>query len=154
MPELRLAQSTDLPAILALLEASGLPHRDLTAVSAIVHLAEWRGQLVGVAGMQLAGSVALLRSVAVATNFRGCGIARRLVDLCESSSMTNGISAFYLIANDAAALNFFSHIGYPRSNAASSLRHCLRCLNLVTFVRNLAPACGRLSPAISPRNLP
>jgi len=112
-PELRRGRPDDLPALSRLLEDIGLPSSDLTATDlAHFQLAEANGKLVASAGVEVAGTVGLLRSVVVAPGFRGGGLARRLVFACESASRAMGISALYMIASDAAAVTFFDHMDY------------------------------------------
>ena len=110
---LRPATGDDLPGIVALLTDCGLPSSDLSDVSlAHFHVVEAAGELVGVAGLDVAGSHGLLRSVAVVPNFRGKGLAGRLVEATEAASRKIGLSAVYLLANDANAARYFGRIGY------------------------------------------
>jgi N-acetylglutamate synthase-like GNAT family acetyltransferase len=112
-PELRPAQAADLPAVVELLSACGLPSSDLTAASlAAFHVAEVGGRLVGVAGLEVAGGFALLRSVAVAPDFRARGVARQLVTACEDHARTSQLLALYLIAGNAHAADYFARAGY------------------------------------------
>ena len=111
--ELRSAQGDDLQGIVTLLTDCGLPSSDLNAASlAHFHVIDSAGRLVGVAGLEVAGSFGLLRSVAVAPAFRGKGLASRLVDAIEAASRKDDLSALYLLANDANAASCFRHIGY------------------------------------------
>ena len=111
--ELRPAQGDDLPGIVALLTACGLPSSDLSAASlAHFHVVESGGWLVGVAGLEVAGSHGLMRSLAVAPDFRGKGLAGRLIEATEAVSRINDLSSLYLLANDAYAARFFGRIGY------------------------------------------
>ena len=123
--ELRMAQGNDLPGIVTLLTACGLPSSDLSSASlAHFHVIESAGRLVGVAGLEVAGSQGLLRSVAVAPDFRGKGLAGRLVEATETASRKSELWALYLLANDANAASFFGRIGYTpveRSRVPASL---------------------------------
>ena len=111
--ELRSAQGDDLLGIVTLLTDCGLPSSDLSAAGlAHFHVIESAGQLVGVAGLEVAGSHGLLRSVAVVPDFRGKGLAGRLVEAIETASRKNELSALYLLANDANAASYFGRIGY------------------------------------------
>jgi N-acetylglutamate synthase-like GNAT family acetyltransferase len=112
-PEIRPAQAADFPAIVALVTASGLPASDLAATSlANFQVAASDGSLVGVAGVERAGAAGLLRSLAVAADFRSLGHARELVADCEALAAKQGLSGLYLIAKDERAANFFAHAGY------------------------------------------
>ena len=111
--DLRPAQGKDLPGIVALLMVCGLPSSDLNAaILTHFHVIESAGRLVGVACLEVAGSHGLLRSVAVAPDFRGKGLAGRLVEATETASRKSDLSALYLLANDANAASYFGRIGY------------------------------------------
>ena len=111
--QFRPAQGDDLQGIVTLLMVCGLPSSDLNAASLThFHVIESAGRLVGVAGLEIAGSNGLLRSVAVAPDFRGKGLARRLVEATEASARKAGLLALYLLANDANAAHYFGCIGY------------------------------------------
>ena len=87
VPELRAARATDLPAVIELLETSGLPTGDLTeAMLASFCVADEDGGVVGVAGVEVFGTCALMRSLAVAPARRGRGVAARLVEWCEAEA--------------------------------------------------------------------
>ncbi len=111
--ELRPAQGNDLPGIVALLTACSLPSSDLNEASlANFYVIESAERLVGVAGLEVAGSQGLLRSVAVAMGFRGKGLASRLVEATEAASRKSGLSALYLLANETNAASYFGRVGY------------------------------------------
>lgn len=123
---LRPAQADDLPGIVALLSACGLPSSDLNEASLVCfHVVEAGGLLVGVAGLEVAGSHGLLRSVAVAPDHRGQGLAGRLVEATEAVARKRALSALYLLANDANAAAYFGRIGYSpidRTRVPAALR--------------------------------
>jgi amino-acid N-acetyltransferase len=107
------ASPTDLPAVIRLLDASGLPHRDVTAALLAHYLLARRGDaLLGVVGLEPLGTVGLLRSLAVAEpgRGRGLGVERHARDL--------GIAELYLLTTTAE--RFFGKLGYraiPREDA-------------------------------------
>ena len=111
-PEIRPARADDLAAIVELLTGCALPAGDLSAA----HLADFfvaaaDDRLVGVAGLELLGSVGLLRSLAVAPAFRGAGLAQRLVAACEERAKNlRAISDLYLLTTTAA--DYFLRRGY------------------------------------------
>ncbi len=72
------AQEIDLPAILALLEKSVLPQDGLSDHVATTLVAREDHAIVGSAALELYGTVALLRSVAVADQLRGQGLGQQL----------------------------------------------------------------------------
>ncbi len=112
-PEIRRALERDLDAIQGLLSQCGLPSGDLSSEGLegfFVAMAE--RDLVGVAGIEMAGRFALLRSAAICPGFRSAGLGRRLLAACEALALERGIRALYLIANDDAAAQYFARCGY------------------------------------------
>ena len=111
VPELRVAQATDWPAVIELLEACGLPTGDLTeAMLASFCVADEGGRVVGVMGLEVFGACALLRSLAVFPDKRGSGCAARLVDWCEAEAHGRGAETAYLLTTTAA--EYFRRRGY------------------------------------------
>lgn len=111
MIELRSARPTDLPAVIALLDACGLPTGDLgEAMLASFCVAEADGRIVGVVGLEAFGAVGLLRSLAVAEASRGGGLAARLVDWCEAEARRQGVETACLLTTTAA--EYFRKRGY------------------------------------------
>lgn len=103
----------DLPAVRALRTAAGLPVADLTAA----HLDDfWGGgeslDLIGVVGLEGYGTVALLRSLAVAPAWQGQGLGSALLAHAERVARQRGITALYLLTTTAEA--FFTRRGYVR----------------------------------------
>ena len=131
--ELRRACGADLPAIVALLDRCALPTGDLDApLLAGFCVAEGRTesgpQLVGVIGLERLGDGALLRSLAVAAEQRGAGLAARLVDWSEAAARAQGAATAYLLTTTAA--DYFLRRGYAsgrarqRALAGHRLRNC------------------------------
>lgn len=111
LPELRPARAADLPAVVALLEGCGLPTGDVSeAMLASFSVAEADGKIVGVAGLEAFGTFGLLRSLAVAEDRRGGGLAARLVDWCEAEARRRGVQMAYLLTTTAA--DYFRNRGY------------------------------------------
>lgn len=100
-------------ALQRLLTASGLPTEDLTP-SHLEHffVAEAGETLVGVAGMERYGDVALLRSLAVSAPHRGEGVGARLTDAVEQHARREGVRELYLLTTTAAG--YFEQRGYRR----------------------------------------
>ena len=101
------------PAVRALLAAAGLPVADLTAA----HLADFWGcgdgaNPIGVVGLEVYGTVALLRSLAVAPDGQGRGLGSALLAHAERVARQRGIAALYLLTTTAEA--FFVQRGYVR----------------------------------------
>ena len=118
-PEIRPARADDLTAIVELLTACGLPASDLSAA----HLADFfvataNDRLIGVAGVEQLERVGLLRSLAVAPDYRSAGVAHRLVTACEERAKSlHGISDLYLLTTTAA--DYFLQRGYREVPRAS-----------------------------------
>ncbi len=113
------ASPTDLPAVVRLLDDSGLPHGDVTAALLAHYLLAKRGEaLVGVVGLEPLGSVGLLRSLAVASAHRGVGLGVELTRAIERHARGLGIEKLYLLTTTAE--RFFGKLGYeviPRGDA-------------------------------------
>ncbi|MBS1230642.1 MAG: family N-acetyltransferase [Proteobacteria bacterium] len=110
--EFRALRAEDLPGVISLLKACGLPTDDLVAVNLEdFELAEDAGgHIVGLAGFDRAGSDALLRSLAVAPDWRGRGLGEALVARRAAAARLAGVSAFYLLTTSAA--DYFRRLGY------------------------------------------
>ena len=96
-----------------LVRAAGLPLDGLAQASfAIVHD---RGALVGCAGIERAGEVALLRSVVVAPSHRGRHLGAALVADRLGWARAHRVAAVYLLTTGTA--DFFAHLGFVRVDA-------------------------------------
>lgn len=101
------------PAVLALLEASGLPAADLRAGRPATFLAAVIDcDLLGCVGYELSEGVALLRSLAVQPTARGDGVGRQLVAEAEQHAKDSGAKEVFLLTTTAAA--FFEQLGFKR----------------------------------------
>lgn len=110
MPELRAARAADLPAVVELLEACGLPTGDLDeAMLTSFCVADDLG-VVGAVGLEVFDTCALLRSLAVEAHQRGRGCAAHLVDWCEAEARRKGVQTVYLLTTTAA--EYFRQRGY------------------------------------------
>ena len=118
------AQPADLPAIRALLAASGLPGEDLTPA----HLDSFwvrrdASGLVGVVGLELRGRTALLRSLAVRADGQGHGLGAALLAHAESQAGVLGVETLYLLTTTGET--FFAAHGYavtPRETAPPEIQ--------------------------------
>jgi amino-acid N-acetyltransferase len=73
---------------------------------------EENGEAIGVGGLEVFDSQALLRSVAVKKDLQGKGLGKVLVGQIENAAKESGISALYLLTNTAP--EFFKSIGYQQ----------------------------------------
>ena len=112
---MRRACGADLPAIVAPPDRCAPPAVALDSpLLAGFCVAEGRidsgPQLVGVIGWERLGDGALLRSLAVAAEQRGAGLAARLVDWSEAAARAQGAATAYLLTTTAA--DYFLRRGY------------------------------------------
>jgi amino-acid N-acetyltransferase len=110
--------------VIRLLESASLPTADLSdrdmkdffyAAAADVP--------VGIVGLQLFGSDALLRSLVVTQAHRAKGLGQKLVEQAEQHARERGATAVYLLTTTAEA--FFRARGYsvtPRDSAPPAIR--------------------------------
>jgi amino-acid N-acetyltransferase len=116
------AQSNDLPAILALLERSGLPQDGVSDYVATTLVAREEQTIVGSAALEVYGTAALLRSVAVEQRLRGQGLGQRLTMATLDLAKKKEISIVYLLTETASG--FFPRFGFrpiPRSEVQSAI---------------------------------
>lgn len=101
-----------------LLADCGLPDED--ASSHIEHflIARSGDDVAGVVGLQMAGPVALLRSLAVAQKYRGQGLGKLLYDRILKYAHDRGIETLYLLTLTARA--FFSRRGFTAAERSSA----------------------------------
>lgn len=109
-PHLRAAAPSDLSAVETLLTTSDLPLDGVREALPTFVVAEAGGEVVGVAGMELRGENALLRSVAVSPAWRAHGIGRALVSRVISDAEARGIHALYLLTTTAE--RYFPTFGF------------------------------------------
>jgi len=94
-----------------LLRSQGLPTADLESGTEVsLFVAGQEEQLLGVVGIQILGSVALLRSLAVISTERGKGLGEALVRCAEQHADSMGVHAIYLLTTSAES--FFLARGY------------------------------------------
>jgi L-amino acid N-acyltransferase YncA len=101
-------------AVKKLLAESDLPSSDVTPD----HLKHFFGcgtkeRLTGVVGLEIYGTVALLRSLAVARDCRGNGFGKALVAKAEDYARSRGVADIYLLTTTAE--RFFERLGYKRT---------------------------------------
>ena len=120
MPEIELkpAQRTQFDAIARLLRAAGLPVEDLDVAMLDAFVVATEGEVcVGVAGLEIYVSYALLRSLAVEPRHRSRGLGAKLVDAVETEAQARGVTALYLLTTTAAT--FFERVGYTAHDRAA-----------------------------------
>jgi amino-acid N-acetyltransferase len=111
------ARNSDLPAVLALLERSGLPQDGLSEHVATTLVARVGDAVVGSAALEVYGRAALLRSVVVDPALRRQGLGQRLTRAALDVARQLGIATVYLLTESAG--DFFPRFGFhPTERAA------------------------------------
>jgi amino-acid N-acetyltransferase len=108
--EIRLAKDTDLDAIESLLIQSQLPTAGVRDELCSFLVAEADARVVGVVGMEKRGNYGLLRSTAVAPEWRGKHVAKRLVEQIIADAESQGVNALYLLTTTAE--RYFPNFGF------------------------------------------
>lgn len=107
---LRGAASADRPAIENLLSRLELPVAGVAEWIEHFWVAESAGSVVGVAGVELYGEGALLRSVAVDPGWRSSGLGRTLVDRALAAAKNSGARDVFLLTTTAE--RYFPRLGF------------------------------------------
>ncbi|MET0593507.1 MAG: arsenic resistance N-acetyltransferase ArsN2 [Polyangiaceae bacterium] len=107
---IRTAEPTDRPNVEALLIAQGLPIDGVAEHFASFFVVDDGGRIVGVAGIELYGKHALLRSVAVSADAKGSGIGTLLTRRVLDEASARGTQAVYLLTTTAE--RFFPRFGF------------------------------------------
>jgi amino-acid N-acetyltransferase len=95
----------------ALLTKSGLSSLDLIGANTVTLFGHEReGRLIGLVGLELYGSDALLRSLAISPVERGTGLGAELVSYAEQQANTSAVRNIYLLTTTAE--RFFERLGY------------------------------------------
>jgi N-acetylglutamate synthase-like GNAT family acetyltransferase len=108
--KIRAAEAGDRERIEALLRENDLPTDGVPEALGGFLVAEDGVDIVGVAGIERCGEFGLLRSVAVDVNWRGHGVARRLVDRLIETSRAYSLAGLYLLTTTAEG--YFPNFGF------------------------------------------
>ena len=109
--ELRPARPEEFDAIARLVSTAGLPVQDLEVAMLDAFVVATNGEVcVGVVGLEIYESNALLRSLAVEPRHRSRGLGAGLVDAVETEARARGVAAVYLLTTTATT--FFKRLGY------------------------------------------
>jgi amino-acid N-acetyltransferase len=113
-----------LAEIKQLLSACELPTADISPSKSLLFFGcRSDAKLVGVIGLEVYDTVALLRSLAVDPTHRKHGLGKSLVDFAEVHASSLGVELLYLLTTTADA--FFSRLGYSpasREDAPSFIK--------------------------------
>ena len=111
MHHIRSAELIDLQQIVEFLKVNGLPTVGVESwCPNFVVATDEKGTLIGVAGLEIYGRVALLRSVAVEKNSRRLGHGRALVEAVLGTAKRSGVHTIYLLTETASG--YFKHLGF------------------------------------------
>lgn len=108
--QIRGARTSDLGAIETLLAESQLPTVGVKDEMCSFLVAEADARIVGVVGMEKRGKYGLLRSTAVAPEWRGRQVAKRLVEQIIADAESQGVNALYLLTTTAE--RYFPNFGF------------------------------------------
>jgi len=109
---IRPSTPADDPTVRAFLETAGLPATDVETGGQEYLLAEEDGRLAGTIGLERVGRDALIRSLAVAPERRGHGLAARLDEAAVELARIRGVKTLYLLTTTAEA--YAARQGYER----------------------------------------
>src|SRR6476469_2290737 len=110
---LRPALETDLGGVEELLVASGLTVAGVADSLCNFIVAESDGRVVGVVGLELCCEHALLRSTAVAADWRDRGLGRQLVERIIAEAESRNIRALYLLTTTGE--RYFPSFGFTKT---------------------------------------
>lgn len=123
-PMLPIEPITQLAEIKRLLSACGLPVSDIAPCeSRLFFGCRSDAGLAGVVGLEIFGSVALLRSLAISPQYRSHGLGRALVAHAETHAASRAVESLFLLTTTAET--YFSKLGYShasRENAPSAIK--------------------------------
>jgi amino-acid N-acetyltransferase len=109
-PDVRLATAADYPAVVALLEAAGLPTAGVPRALGDFLVADTESGLAGAVGLERYGSAALLRSAVVRPGDQGTGIGASLVRALLDSARDGDVREIYLLTTTAE--RWFPRFGF------------------------------------------
>lgn len=134
-PTIRAGRDADLTAVLALLQAAGLPTADLTSATCLrLWVLEAEDSLIGVVAMERFGARALLRSLTVAPSYRQRGMGHQLIARLEREAQADDVEQLVLLTETAE--KFFRAIGYE----VTDRRHVPEEIKQSAEFRSLCPA--------------
>jgi len=111
--EINRARADDMSAILGLLRRENLPTGDLANRPTVHFIVARAGSgIAGCATIEPLGNLGLVRSVAVAPQWRGRGIGDRLVREVETLARSLNVTQLFLLTTTAGP--FFERLGYTR----------------------------------------
>ncbi len=119
--DIQIQSVSDLGEIKTLLQTCNLPVDDLDPARPLlpIFFGIYDSKvLTAVIGLEIYGSVGLLRSLAVMPKLRRHGLGRALAGFAEVYAANRGVDRLYLLTTSAA--DFFSTLGYAQLNRDSA----------------------------------
>lgn len=95
------ADPSQLPSAITLLQEANLPTEGVAGQFGSYLAAVDQGAVVGLVGLEISGSAALLRSLVVASSHRGQGLGKRLVQAAEEIAPRQGVKSLYILTETA-----------------------------------------------------
>lgn len=117
VPAIEPVRAADVQRVLALLEQNGLPTLGFDSCVESALVAREDDKLVGSVGLELYGSFALLRSLAVADSSRGRGLGAALTLAALELAGGRGVQGVYLLTETAG--EFFPRFGFRAIDRAA-----------------------------------
>ncbi len=127
----REATAADLAAIKALLNASKLPSNNCDEHIENFIVAEYRGKIIGAGGLEICDTEGLVRSIVIAAEYRGNGIAQKIYQRIEDKAYHLAITALYLLTESAT--EYFKSLGFSikqRSEIPTSIMQTKQFMEL------------------------
>lgn len=109
---IRPATAADLAGMQTLLTEAGLPLDDLERHWKTAVVAQQNRDIVGCAALEMYGTAALLRSVAVAEPLRNTGLGTQVVQVILEVAFQKGVTEVYLLTE--TAVDYFSRFGFQK----------------------------------------
>lgn len=109
---IRTAKPTDTTAIRDLLGSAGLPFDDMDPAWTDFFVMPSGVSIIGCVGLEIHGTSALLRSLAVSRAGRRQGAGRQLIEHVIRHAGLKGVADMYLLTTDAAG--YFDRFGFVR----------------------------------------
>jgi amino-acid N-acetyltransferase len=125
------ATEADLDEVEFLLETNDLPTADVRSEDVRLFLARVDGTVVGVGGLEVYESAALLRSLAVVPSTRGQGYGSALVRALEERAVSLGATEVYLLTTSAG--EFFRNCGYEEIDRKEVLQSIQNTVQFATL---------------------
>ncbi|MBI1743982.1 GNAT family N-acetyltransferase [Candidatus Acetothermia bacterium] len=134
------ARTEDVASIFALLEKSGLPQEGLSDHIRTTLVARSDEKIIGCVAIELYGSAALLRSVAVDKAWRGQGLGQQLTQAALDLAQEHKVKTVYLLTETAN--EFFARFGFRSISRSEVVPDVKRSVEFTTVCPERATVMG------------